>query len=184
MVPRIHWIETPLAGRLAIMARPRAGDWIADEVGGWKTASIDLVVSLLEPHEAVELGLHGEASLCEQHAIEFISFPVPDRSVPPSRLEALALAQRLASRVNQGSTVAVHCRAGIGRSSVIAACALICLGIAPDHALDMIAKARGVDVPDTAEQRAWVQAFADWQSSASSAALDQVLDLGRKPVRR
>jgi hypothetical protein len=69
MPPKVHWIDTPSPGRLAIMPRPRAGDWIADEVGGWKTAGIDLVVSLLEPHEVVELGLHGEASLCDQHAI-------------------------------------------------------------------------------------------------------------------
>jgi hypothetical protein len=184
MLPKVHWIDTPLPGRLAIMPRPRAGDWIADEVGGWKTAGIDLVVSLLEAHEVAELGLHGEASLCEQHAIEFISFPVPDRGVPPSRLAVLALAQLLASRVSQSKTGAVHCRAGIGRSSVIAACALICLGMAPDHAFDTIAKARGVDVPDTAEQRAWVHAFADWQRSAGSGALDQLFDLHRKPVQR
>jgi hypothetical protein len=80
MLPKVHWMEAPLAGRLATMPRPRAGDWLADEITGWKTAGIDLVVSLLEPHEVAELGLHGEASLCEQHAIEFISFP----GVPPS----------------------------------------------------------------------------------------------------
>jgi protein-tyrosine phosphatase len=162
MRPKVHWIDTTLPGRLGIVPRPRAGDWLADEIAGWKGAGIDLVVSLLEPHEVAELGLDGEASLCGQHAIEFISFPVTDRGVPPSQPKALALAQRLASLVSRGSTVVVHCRAGIGRSSVIAACALICLGTDADQAFDRITKARGVAVPDAEEQRAWVNAFAEW----------------------
>jgi hypothetical protein len=49
MIARIHWIELPLTGRLAIAARPRAGDWLVDEVAAWRAAGIDLVVSLLEP---------------------------------------------------------------------------------------------------------------------------------------
>ncbi len=38
MLPTVYWVETPLPGRLAVMPRPRAGDWLADEVAGWKTA--------------------------------------------------------------------------------------------------------------------------------------------------
>jgi len=117
---------------------------------------------LLEPEEVAELGLHSEASLCGEHAIEFVSFPVRDRDVPPSRLAVSTLARLWVSRIGQGQTTAIHCRAGIGRSAAIAACALICLGTRPDRAFEMIAKARGVEVPDTEEQRAWVRAFADY----------------------
>ncbi len=165
MHPKVHWIEAPLAGRLAIVPRPRAGDWLNDEIAGWRAEGIDLVVSLLESEEVAELGLHGEAGLCDEHTIEFVSFPVPDRGVPSSRPAASALARLLVSRVSQGKTAAIHCRAGIGRSSVIAACALVCLGTNPDRAFDMIAKARGVEVPDTEGQQAWVRAFADWLRS-------------------
>lgn len=162
MRPKIHWIETPLAGRLAIVPRPGAGDWLREEIAGWRAEGIDLVVSLLEPEEVAELGLNGEASLCGEHTIEFVSFPVRDRDVPSSRLTVSGLARMLVSRVGQGQTAAIHCRAGIGRSSVIAACALICLGTRPNRAFEMIARARGVDVPDTEEQRMWVRAFADY----------------------
>jgi hypothetical protein len=161
MHPDIHWIEIAQPGRLAIMPRPRAGDWLDDEIAGWKAAGIDLVVSLLEPDEAAELGLCREAGLCRQHAIEFVSFPIPDRGVP-LQPAALALARLLASGISAGRSAVVHCRAGIGRSSVIAACALICLGTGPDRAFDLIARARGLDVPDTGEQRAWVKGFAEW----------------------
>jgi protein-tyrosine phosphatase len=166
MPPKVHWIETQLPGRLGIVPRPRAGDWLVDEIAGWKAVGVDLVVSLLEPEEVAELGLRSEADLCSEHTIEFVSFPVSDRGVPPSRPAAMALARLLASRISEGETAAVHCRAGIGRSSVIIACALICLDMDADRAFDTIARARGVDVPDTEEQRAWVKAFAEWMRSA------------------
>jgi protein-tyrosine phosphatase len=165
MRPNVHWNEVPLAGRLAIVPRPRAGDWLNDEIAGWKAEGIDLVVSLLESEEVAELGLHCEAGLCDKYTIEFFSFPVPDRGVPSALPAALALARLLVSRVGQGKSAAIHCRAGIGRSSVIAACTLVCLGMNPVHAFGLIAKARGVVVPDTDEQRAWVRTFADWLQS-------------------
>jgi hypothetical protein len=141
------------------MARPRAGDWLDDEIAGWRLEGIDIVVSLLEPEEVHELGLQREAHLCGEHAIEFISFPVPDRGVPESMREAAALARLLAIRISEGKAVAVHCRAGIGRSSVIAACALVCSGTSPIVAFELIGKVRGVRVPDTDGQRDWVVAF-------------------------
>jgi hypothetical protein len=156
----IHWIDLPVAGRLAIMARPRAGDWLDDEIAGWRAAGIDIVVSLLVPAEIAELGLDRESALCREHGMELISFPVPDRGVPPSEGEAAALARDLAARVAQGKAVAVHCRAGIGRSSVIAACVMVLAGTEPYAAFDIIAAARRTRVPDTDEQRDWVAAFA------------------------
>ena len=63
MRPAVHWIEASLPGRLAIMPRPRAGDWLDEEIAGWRAEGIDVVVSLLESDEVSELGLQREASL-------------------------------------------------------------------------------------------------------------------------
>ena len=156
----IHWIDLRVAGRLAIMARPRAGDWLDDEIAGWGAAGIDIVVSLLEPAEIAELGLEREPGLCREHGMELVSFAIPDRGVPPSESQAAALARDLAAQIAAGKAVAVHCRAGIGRSSVIAACVMGLAGIEPQTAFDLIAAARGTRVPDTDEQRDWVAAFA------------------------
>lgn len=57
MRPEIFWIDASLPGRIAIMPRPRAGDWLADEVAGWRAEGVDVVVSLLEPHEVAGFGL-------------------------------------------------------------------------------------------------------------------------------
>jgi protein-tyrosine phosphatase len=58
-----------------------------------------------------------------------------------------------------GKAVAVHCRAGIGRSALIAACVLVRSGYDVDGAFDTIAKARGMAVPDTQAQHDWVAAL-------------------------
>jgi protein-tyrosine phosphatase len=146
-------------GRLAIMARPRSGDWLGDEIAGWKTAGINTVVCLLERDEVDELGLGEEAEICRGHGIEFISFPIQDRGLPQTVGETEILAQQIALKLKNGTTVAMHCRAGIGRASLIAACAMVCSGLDTCSAFDVISKARGVKVPDTDEQRGWVAFF-------------------------
>src|SRR5262249_4097520 len=64
MRPSIYWLDLPEAGRLAIMPRPRAGDWLLDEIACWKREAINVVVSLLEQHEVDDLELSEEATCC------------------------------------------------------------------------------------------------------------------------
>jgi hypothetical protein len=168
MRPQVYWINLPTPGRLAIMARPRAGDWLDDEISEWRALGIDSVISLLEQEEVNELGLQREADLCREQGMEFLSFPIPDRDVPESLRDALVLAQTVSKKISEGKAVAVHCRAGIGRSSLIAACTLACLGLDPVAAFELIAKARGVSVPDTEAQRDWVTALRDSAIAAQS----------------
>lgn len=155
---RLFWIEGGGVGRMAITARPRGNDWLDAEVDAWKAAGLDLIVSLLESSEISELGLGREADLCRSRGIDFISFPIPDRGVPQPD-QAAQMARVLAARLRGGRSIAIHCRAGIGRSSLIAACTLTFCGIAPERAFTLIKAARGVDVPDTDEQRDWVMSF-------------------------
>jgi protein-tyrosine phosphatase len=93
------------------------------EVDGWKAAGVDVVVSLLEPSEVSELGLQREADLCRSRGIDFVSFPIPDRGAPEAD-QAAKMARVLAAQFRDGRSIAIHCRAGIGRSSIIAACTL------------------------------------------------------------
>lgn len=54
----------------------------------------------------------------------------------------------------------MHCRAGIGRSSLIAACIIASHDLDIDEAFRRIAATRGVAVPDTEDQAAWARIFA------------------------
>lgn len=147
--------ETPV-GRLAIMPRPRTGDWLADEIASWQDAGIDMVVSLLEFAEAEELGLCAESDLCEKAGVRFLHFPISDRSIPRLESSVTELVNNLVAELRGGRGVGIHCRMGIGRSSTIAVCVLAALGMPVDIAWQAVEGARGLPVPDTNEQRDWV----------------------------
>lgn len=152
MASDIYWIDAA-EPRLAIMARPRAGDWLEDEIAHWRSAGIATVVSLLERHEIDDLGLEDEAALCTKAGIQFLSFPIADRGLPSDCRAFDAFIHEMASN---SAPLAIHCRAGIGRSAIVAAALLVRRGIAPALAIEHISLARGTRVPDTEAQRDWI----------------------------
>lgn len=154
----LYWINQFADGNLAIMAAPRLDEQFEATILGWRDEGVDVIVSLVEDAELPYLR-DAEKSLCEEADIEFISFPVRDKTVPEAIAPFAGVARDLAQRVASGKGVAIHCRAGIGRSTTLAACVLILLGIDGDIALDMIAAARGLEVPETEAQRQWILGF-------------------------
>lgn len=162
MPAKVFWIPGPWRGRLAILPRPRGGDWLGDETKAWHEAGIDVVVSLLEREEEAELVLQGEAAAAAANEVEFKSFPIPDRGVPESQESVAALASEIVDALEKGRNVAVHCRQGIGRSAVIAGAALVAAGEPLTAALATIRESRGLEVPETAEQRQWLRDFSSW----------------------
>jgi protein-tyrosine phosphatase len=118
---------------------------------------VDVVVSALTGAEIEELGLVEETHLCRDAGLEFLSIPIEDRSVPGSFSEFKELLHSLTEYLRDGKAVAVHCRAGIGRSSMIVASALIRNGSSVESAFCAIEEARGCPVPDTPEQRDWIE---------------------------
>jgi protein-tyrosine phosphatase len=142
------------------MPRPRGGDWLEDEVAAWCKAGVHSVLSLLTAEETEELDLGQEADLCERAGLKFVSFPIEDRQVPTSRKAVEALVHSLVKWLKEGKNVAIHCRQGIGRSGLIAAAALLLGDDNVDDVLEALTKARRCEVPETPEQRRWVEAFA------------------------
>ena len=167
MRSNIYWIPGAWAGRLAILARPRGNDWLNDEILGWCDAGVQVVVSLLGADEECELGLAEEATMAEASNLRFISFPIEDYGVPSSEDALHQLVKEVEQLLDQGQNVGIHCRAGIGRSSLVAACLLVSGGQAVEASFEQIQKARGVPVPDTVSQRTWVADFAHTSLSAS-----------------
>ena len=160
MKTKVFWIPGPWRGRLGIMARPRGGDWLDDEATSWRDAGIDVIVSLLEASEVEQFELEREATSAAAVGLDFKSAPIPDRGVPQSPESIESLAADIAKALGRGKNVAVHCRQGIGRSSVVAATALILSGASASDAIRSISSARGVDVPETDAQRKWINDFA------------------------
>lgn len=159
MRAELYWIPDAGTGRLATMPRLRGGDWLEDEVQALQFEGVTAVVSLLTAGEERELDLTGEQAACEMRGVAFISLPVPDRGVPVDQRDVLDIARRVRDLLDEGTGVAIHCRAGIGRASLLAACVLVLGGVPADTAFERISTARGLLVPETPEQRAWVETF-------------------------
>jgi len=157
----IHWIDGLPQGRLAIMPRPRGGDWLPTDLERWRAAGLQVIVSLLAADEVAELELHQQAEHCERLGLEYTSFAIADRGIPIDAQELLTLVEQLDERLRSGYSVGIHCRMGIGRSSLVAACLLIRQGLRPDAAFQLISSSRGLQVPDTPTQADWVKSLAE-----------------------
>lgn len=154
----IYWIEQPQPGRVGIAPRPRGGDWLLDDLRRWRAAGADVVVSLLTPEEAKEFELTAEREACREAGLTFHSVPIPDRSVPASEAGVVELVEKLRAERERGKNLVLHCRQGIGRSSLVAAAILSKAENPPiteDQVWAAMEQTRGRPVPDTPEQRTW-----------------------------
>ena len=154
-----YWLKLNTSARLAIVPRPRGGDWLDDEIRNLRRDGVDVLVSLLTSPEEDELGLNREAVACLEGEIEFHSFPIPDRQFPASAKTFRDFIGRLSALRLQGKSIGAHCRAGIGRSSLLLASLLCIEGYSAEAAFSLISEARGLRVPDTPEQVEWVKNF-------------------------
>jgi protein-tyrosine phosphatase len=150
---QLFWVTDTLA----VITRPRWGDGLNADLAGLRARGIDVLASCLTSYEETELGLADEEAAARAAGLAFVRTTITDHSVPDgdsvdAAIEALRRAR------NEGRRVAVHCRAGLGRSPLIAAALLIADGVPAAAAIIRVTNARGVAVPETQEQRAWLLA--------------------------
>jgi protein-tyrosine phosphatase len=141
------------------MPRPSA-EWLADDIAAYHLMGMRKIVSLLAMDEAAALGLSQEASLCQAAGVFFLHYPIPDRSLAENRATFAALAHEIAGDLSAGEAVGIHCRAGIGRSGMLACCALALSGMPAEEAITRVSRARGIAVPDTDAQASYIRAIA------------------------
>ncbi len=142
------------------MAKPVAGEWVDEEFSGLARAGLEQVISLMEAREAQAVGLGDEQALCAKHGLRFVSYPIVDRGLPTDVVGFAGFVRQLYAEIAGGLSSVVHCRAGIGRTGLVAAAVLLHTGVSVDQALRHISSCRGVQVPDTDEQRDWLHEHA------------------------
>jgi protein-tyrosine phosphatase len=160
MRKELYWVDGSWPGKLAVASRPRSGDWLKDDVAAWRRAGISAVLSLLTPDEERDLDLCHEASEVRRQGMEFSSYPIPDRQIPRSEANWAEVLEGINLSLLAGKNVVVHCRQGIGRSGLAAACLLVKKGMSPGAAVESVSAARGMSVPETVEQRDWIDHYA------------------------
>jgi len=134
------------------MLRPQA---LSGDLMRVRRAGIDTVISLLEPAEAVELGLATQAQACASAGLTFLSFPIRDMHLPQPAAFA-TFTHDIVRRLRGGDAIAIHCHASIGRSGMLACCTLSHFGFSAADALRHTSARRGVPVPDTPAQTAFI----------------------------
>jgi protein-tyrosine phosphatase len=152
----IYTVARELPGTLSTMAAPQ-GD-LDVILPALREQGVDTLVSLLPADQTAMLLLTDEPYAAYRSGLAFRSLPVPDLGVPDHAAFARPL-RELSDELNAGRHVLVHCWGGVGRSSMVAAALLVIRGSTPEAAWHRVAYARGVPVPETDEQRDWVDAL-------------------------
>jgi protein-tyrosine phosphatase len=159
MKAEVFWTQEKFPGRIALVPRPRGGDWLEDEASAWKYEGLDAIVSMLESSEIESFGLEREEEFCQANEIEFFSFSVADRGVPVVNELFFRQLEKLKMLLLEGKNIGIHCRQSIGRAPMLAAFLMISFNIEPNEAFRQLSIARGLEVPETIGQKELVEKF-------------------------
>ena len=129
-------------------------------------AGVGYLALLVEDHE---LERWGDPDIVERAAARGMTvgrWPMPDGSTPRDVAEMeLILADIAAAR--ERCDVAIACMGGVGRTGTVAACALVAAGWTPEAAIAEVRRVRHPTAVETAEQEAFVEAFARHRRSST-----------------
>ncbi len=143
---------TGLPGRIGLTIAP--GKKGAGMDGEWdRDVDVDLarlrdvhgasvLVSLCEPHELTFLHIPDLWDRARAAGLQVEAYPFVDGGVPPSHAWLFPLVEALLQAAAEGRTVVIHCRGGLGRSGLVAACALVARGEGADRAMEIVRAAR------------------------------------------
>jgi ADP-ribosylglycohydrolase len=120
-------------------------------VSGWKPAS---VVSLVAGPEFGHMGVPGFSEAIGRLKVDWHHLPISDMQVPDGVFERAWIyhGHLLRQRLLQGARVLLHCRAGLGRSGMVAARLLVELGADPEAAIDAVRAARPGAIETAAQE--------------------------------
>ncbi|WP_299845308.1 protein-tyrosine phosphatase family protein [uncultured Jannaschia sp.] len=155
MKPSIYPIVAEYPGQLFIMPKP-SGEWLEEDIQYYRSMGVDLIVSMLEHDEAIELLLNHEQIICFANGLNFVHLPTPDRGLPEKK-EFMELISLIRKRLGRNEGIAVHCRAGIGRSGILVCSVLAGFVGSVTKSIEIVSAARGVQVPDTAGQLQFIE---------------------------
>lgn len=158
-----------LPGRLGLTIAPGKCDekWdrdLADDLRRLRDHyHTEILVSLLERHEYEALDIANLVEAAAEAGIDMLRLEIPDVSVPKSMERCQDTVRQILSAMAEGQTVVVHCRGGLGRSGLVAACCLVACGREPEAAIARVRDARPGAV-ETSEQERFVARFAqEWR---------------------
>lgn len=154
---QIYRLKTNVSGHMHLMPAPPANklELVCQLLA---ERGVSQLVSLLSDDDVAALGLENEPAVAEAQGLEFIGFPIADFGLPEAETFSWIVA-RLCGSLKESRSIAIHCRAGIGRTGTMASCILKELGYSGEEAIERVTAARNTQVPDTEEQRQFILNF-------------------------
>ncbi|SMB92820.1 cyclin-dependent kinase inhibitor 3 family protein [Deinococcus hopiensis] len=169
---RVDWVDTALwPGRLGLTFAPgKKGPSVLQcgvvhdrdlsaDLDRLAREGVTVLAPLIEAHEFELLGIPEYLAQAEEHGLSTVPLPIPDRGVPPNAPAFGAFVDELMDHLLDGRGVVVHCRGGLGRAGLTAACLLTQAGMPPEQAVERVRTARPGAI-ETADQEQFVHDFA------------------------
>jgi ADP-ribosylglycohydrolase len=136
-------------------------------------AGIECFVDLTQPGEVAPYPPY-ETEL--PAGIEYLRAPLTDHAVPKGRAQMAAILEALSRALSSGRPVYLHCRAGIGRTGMVAGCLLVERGMAGGEALAELNRvwrqsaraSQWPSVPETPQQIRYVRKWVPLRAAAES----------------
>ena len=129
------------------------------QIRDWGAAA---VVSLVEPAELGWLQVPHLGQEVERHGMKWLHIPIKDGGVPEDEAERIwaEVGPRIRGLLQEGQRVLFHCRAGYGRSGMMAARLLVELGWSAERSITEVRRVR----PGAIERGAQEAAVRGWGS--------------------
>lgn len=165
-LPNSYWVEP---GRILAGEYPAAGSEEAtlDRLRRLLAAGIDCFIDLTEPGEldSYEEFLPGPYA---RDPVVYLRKPIRDHGLPESAEQMQEILDELEAALAEGRCIYLHCRAGIGRTNLVAGCWFANTGVGGDAALVRLnerwqSSARSQSWPTVPETEAQSDYVRDWR---------------------
>jgi protein-tyrosine phosphatase len=159
-----------LPGRLGLTFAPGKCDvrWNRDldtDLKALQELGATRLISLMEDREYAHLEIPTLRDRARDFGLTVTWHMIPDQGVPQDTGAFRALIESIVLALQAGETVIVHCRGGLGRTGIVAACTLIERGMEAMQALAAVRAARAGTV-ETRQQEAYLAHYARVRTKA------------------
>lgn len=151
------------------------------------------LISLVEDDELDDLQIGDLEEQCNRIKIKLVRFPIRDASMPESINDFVSVVADAVRWLKNGETVVVHCKGGLGRAGLTAACIAIAAtdaAISAEESINLARDARPGAVETSAQEQFVTEFERQWREkvderfrdSSSFEPVEQVDDLNRESV--
>lgn len=117
---------------------------LSESISQLKTASAAAIITLMPTHELQQNDAEGIGDICKELGLEWYQLPVEDDCAPEHEFETAFAEYKAAimALLQDGKTVAIHCKGGSGRTGLMAAILMTQLGYSKSEAQTLVQQLR------------------------------------------